>query len=229
MTGHLIVAEPQARAYLEAVAAGLAGPWRRRRRILAELGDGLDRAAAVHAAAGLRRHEAMRVAIDGFGTPAAVAGAFAGELATATARRMLGWFVVTGPLVGVWWLLLLYPYPWRAGVVALVAAIPVVPLVAVALATAAGTFATTGRLIRWLPETGPRDALAAATAVGVLVVGADVTLIALYLGSGPTVRPLAVVAVTAGLTRIGCGLAAVRHATARRHRLADRTGRDVGR
>jgi hypothetical protein len=225
MTGPPAVAEPQARAYLAAVAAGLPGPRRRRRRILAELGDGLDEAAAVHATTGLGPREAMRAAIDGFGTPVAVADAFAGELATASARRTLGWFVVTGPLVGVWWLLLLHPHPWRAGVAALLAAIPVVPLVAVALATAAGTFATTGRLVRWLPEAGPRQALAAATAVGVLVVGADVSLVALYLGPGPTVRPLAIVAVAASVARIGCGLLAVRCVTTRRRRLA---GRGVG-
>jgi hypothetical protein len=57
MRGQRAVAEPQVRAYLAAVAAGLRGP-----------------------------------------------------------------FVVTGPLVGVWWLLLLHPHPWRAGVAALVAA-----------------------------------------------------------------------------------------------------------
>ncbi len=219
------VAEPRARAYLAAIAARLHGPRQRRRRILTELGDGLDHAAADHAATGLAPSEAMRAAIDGFGTPAEVADAFAGELATATARRMLAWFVVTGPLVGVWWVLVLHPYPWRTGVVALVAAIPVVPLVAVALGAAAGTFATTGRLVRWLPEAGPRQALAAATAVGFLVVAADATLITLYLRSGPTLRHLAVIAVAASAVRIGCGVAAVCYTATRCSRQG---GRDAG-
>jgi hypothetical protein len=229
MTGQSTVTEPRVRAYLEAVSAGLAGPRRHRQRILTELGDGLDQAAADRAADGLGPAEAVDAAIDAFGTPHVVADAFAGELATASARRMLGWFVATGPLVGVWWLLLLHPHPWQAGVVALLAAIPVVPLVAVALATAAGTFATTGRLMRWLPETGPRRALAAVVAVGVLVIGGDAAIIAGYLGSGLPAGALAVVAVTASVIRSGCSVGAVGHAATLRRRLADRTGRDAGR
>ena len=59
----------------------------------------------------------------------AVADAFAGELATAYARRTIALYVITGPLVGIWWLLLLRPDPWRAGLIALLAAIPVLPLI----------------------------------------------------------------------------------------------------
>jgi hypothetical protein len=55
----------------------------------------------------------------------------------------------------------LQPHPWRTGVVALLTALPVLPLIAVGIATAAGTFATTGRLIRWLPEASPHRALTA--------------------------------------------------------------------
>jgi hypothetical protein len=229
MTGRPAVAEARLRAYLEAVAAALPGPRRHRGRILDELGDGLDRAAADRTAAGLGPAEAVDAAIDAFGTPDVVADAFAGELATASARRMLGWFVATGPLVGMWWLLLLHPQPWQAGVVALLAAIPVIPLVAVALATAAGTFATTGRLMRWLPETGPRRALAGVVAVGVLVIGADATIIAVYLGSGLPVGPLAVVGVTTSVIRSGCSVRAVSRAVELRGRLADGTGHHAGR
>ena len=39
----------------------------------------------------------------------AVADAFEGELATAYARRTIALYVITGPLVGIWWLLLLQP------------------------------------------------------------------------------------------------------------------------
>jgi len=229
MSSQPILAEPRLRAYLAAVAAGLPGPRRHRERILTELGDGLDQDAAGRVAAGLGPAAAVDAAIDAFGSPDVVAAAFAGELATASARRMLGWFVVTGPLVGVWWLLVLHPHPWRAGVVALVAAIPVIPVVGVALVTVAATFATTGRLMRWLPETGPRRALVAVVAVGVLVVGADVAVIAVYLGSGWPARPLGVVAVAASVIRSGCCLGAVRHAAALHRRLVDRTGRDAHR
>lgn len=223
MTGQPTVSEPRMRAYLEAVAAGLAGPRRHRERILTELGDGLDQAAADRTVAGLGPVEAVDAAIDAFGPPDVVADAFAGELATASARRMLGWFVVTGPLVGVWWLLLLQPNPGRAGVVALVAAIPVVPLVAVALVTAAGTFATTGRLMRWLPQTGPSRAVAAVIAVAVLAVGGDAAIIAVYLGSGLPARALAVVAVAASVIRGGIGVGVVGRAASLHRRLTDRT------
>jgi hypothetical protein len=135
--------------YLADIAAGLHGPRRRKEQILAELSDGLESAVADHTAAGLSSGQAVTAAIDQFGSPRAVADAFAPELALAYARRTLAWFIATGPLVGIWWLLLLHSRPWRTGLVALIAAIPVVPLIAVAIATAAGTFATTGRLIRW--------------------------------------------------------------------------------
>jgi hypothetical protein len=204
------------------VAADLSGPRRHRVRILAELGDGLEEAVASRVADGLPRRVATVAALDEFGPPRAVAAAFAGELATAAARRTVGWFVVTGPLVGVWWLLLLHPHQWRTGLVALLAAIPVIPLVAVALATAAGTFATTGRLMRWLPETGPRLALTAAMAVAILAIGGDAVILGVWIGSGPGARPLAVVAVGASLIRVGCSLVALRRTVALRRRLADR-------
>ena len=119
-----------------------------------------------------------------FGSPHAVADAFAGELTTAYARRTIAWFIATGPLVGIWWLLLLHPSPWRTGLIALVAAIPVIPLIIAAIATAGGTLATTGRLMRWLPETGPRRALAATTAIAMLCMIIDLTMITMVMVSG---------------------------------------------
>jgi hypothetical protein len=53
-------------------------------------------------------------------------------------------YIITGPLVGIWWLLLLHPYLWRTGLIALLVAIPVIPLIAIAIATAATALATTG-------------------------------------------------------------------------------------
>jgi hypothetical protein len=84
---------------------------------------------------GLTETEAAQAAITEFGPPDAVADAFRGELATAYARRTIALFVVTGPLVGIWWLLLLQPHPWRTGVIALIVAIPVIPLLPIAVAT----------------------------------------------------------------------------------------------
>jgi hypothetical protein len=205
--------------YLSDVAAQLYGPRRRRAAILTELRDGLDQATEDNIAAGLPPDQATAAAITQFGAPQAVGDAFGGELATAYARRTIAWFIVTGPLVGIWWLLLLQPSPWRTGLIALLAAIPVLPLIVIAIATAGGTFATTGRLMRWLPETGPRRALAATITIAAMCVIGDPTVITMFMVSGAQTRPLAVIAIAASLTRIACSITTVRHATRMRSRL----------
>ena len=98
-------------AYLSDLAAQLHGPRRRREAILTELRDGLDQATEDRIATGLAPDQAAAAAITQFGSPHAVADAFAGELATAYARRTIACFIATGPLVGIWWLLLLAPKP----------------------------------------------------------------------------------------------------------------------
>src|SRR5215211_204405 len=84
--------------YLDQLDARLLGPGRRRSQILAELRDGLDHATEEHRAAGLSAQQAQTAAIAQFGSPPAVADAFAGELATAYARSTLPIYVITGPL-----------------------------------------------------------------------------------------------------------------------------------
>ena len=210
------VREARLDAYLGDLAARLRGPRRRRERILAELRDGLDSAVSDHTTAGQPERQAVAAAIAQFGTPQAVADAFAGELATAYARCTIAWYIATGPLVGIWWLLLLQPYPWRVGLIALLAAIPVIPLVLIAIATAAETFATTGRLIRWLPEAGPRHALTATMTIAALALAADVTVIAIYVWSDAAAQSLAVFAIGASLTRIASSLVTLRHAATMR-------------
>ena len=216
-------------AYLDETAMRLHGPRRRRARILAELRDGLEQAIADQITAGRPADDAVSAAIARFGTPAAVADAFAAELTIAYARQTLGWFVATGPLVGIWWLLLLHPAPWRSSLIALVAAIPVIPLVAAGVAAAGTTFATTGRLIRWLPEADGRRAAAAVLAVAGLVIIGDVTILGVYLGSDTPVSPLGVIAVAASLTRIGVSLLTVRCASAFRRRTVVPAPSPVGR
>jgi hypothetical protein len=205
--------------YLSEVAAQLYGPRRRREAIIAELRDGLDQATEDNILAGLPPDHAAAAAITQFGTPEAVADAFRGELATAYARRTIAWFIVTGPLVGIWWLLLLQPSPWRTGLIALLAAIPVLPLLVIAIATAGGTFATTGRLMRWLPEAGPRRALAATITIAAMCIIGDLTVITMFMVSGAPTRPLAVIAIAASISRIACSITTVRHATRMRGRL----------
>ena len=200
-------------AYMDELARLLRGPRRRRERILAELRDGLGQAITDHTIHGRVEDQAVASAIDKFGTPQEVAAAFAGELATASARRTVTWYIATGPLVGIWWLLLLQPQPWRSSVIGVLAAIPVLPLIAVAIAAAAGTFATTGRLIRWLPEASPDRAATAAIAIAGLAVIGDLAVIALYLQSDAALRPLAIVAIGCSVARIGCSAVALLHAT----------------
>jgi hypothetical protein len=206
-------AQTRVDAYLGELAHLLRGPRRRREQVLAELRDGLDQAIADHTTDGHTEDQAIESAIDHFGTPQAVAGAFAGELTTAYVRHTIAWYIATGPLVGIWWLLLLQPRPWRTGLAALLAAIPVIPVIAVVIATAAGTFATTGRLIRWLPEASPNRALTATIAIAALALVGDVTVIILYTQTAAPVRPLTILAIGASGTRIACSLVTLRHVT----------------
>jgi len=225
---HLITAdEPDTIlvSYLADLGTRLHGPRPTRAAILAEIRDGLDQATAGHAARGLGPAEAAATAVEQFGSPQAVADAFTGELATAYARRTITTFVLTGPLVGIWWLLLLHPRPWRSTPAALIAAIPAVPLIAVAIATALGTYATTGRLMRWLPETTPARALTATIAVAGLCVIGDLTVLT-TLATGGRTSPsyaLTAVAVGASLTRIACSIAVLRSVIQIRGRHGSRT------
>lgn len=203
-------------SYLDEVAAGLHGLRQQRKHILAELRDGLSEAINDRYVDGLPPTQVAAAAVASFGDPQRVAGSFGGELATGYARRTVMGYVVTGPLVGVWWLLLFDPEPWRGGPGAFIAAIPGLPTVALAIATAAGVVATTGRLVRWLPEAAPRRALTATTGVAALAAIGDLLMIAFYLRFGIRAEPVAVVAMASSLLRIGCGV----HVTRRCHRLS---------
>ena len=199
-------------AYLSDLAVQLNGPRRRCDAILTELRDGLEQATEDRIATGIAPDRAAAAATSQFGSPHAVAGAFAGELATAYARRTIAWFIATGPLVGICWLLL-HPSPWRTGLIAFVAAIPVIPLIIAAIATAGVTLATTGRLMRCLPETGPRRALAATVAVATLCMIIDFTMITVVMVSATPTRPLMIIACAASLIRIVCSITTVLHAS----------------
>lgn len=203
--------------YLAEVAARLPGPRRTRNAVLTEIRDGLHEAVDGYTAAGMDTVTATRAAVTRFGTPDAVAGAFLPELATAHARRTIAAFVLSGPLVGIWWLLLLDPRPWSTGPLALIAAIPALPVIALAIAAAAGTFATTGRLIRWLPEASPERALAATTAIAVLCLAGDLSVLGVLgtrLATGQaTATLLAGAAATASLVRVAAARRAIVHSS----------------
>ena len=95
--------------YLAAVAERLDGPRSTRTAILDELRDGLYEACTAWRARGwMRRPRSQRPCVSS-GPPAALARGFAGELATARARRIALAYLATGPMVGAPWLLALQP------------------------------------------------------------------------------------------------------------------------
>ena len=95
--------------YLAAVAERLDGPRSTRTAILDELRDGLYEACTAWRARGLDAQAAVAAALREFGPPAGLARGFAGELATARARRIALAYLATGPMVGAPWLLALQP------------------------------------------------------------------------------------------------------------------------
>jgi HAAS len=221
MAGHDMIAtqaevtESAISCYLAELAAQLRGPRAARERVLAEIHDGLSEATHARLVDGLPPETAASNAIVEFGDPSAVARSFAAELATSSARRTIAAFLATGPMVGIWWLLLLHPAPWRASILAMLHAVPALPLIAIAIATAAATFVTTGRLIRWLPETTPGRALTAASSIAGLCLATDITvlgILATHLATGhPHPAALAGIAATASCVRITAAILVLRH------------------
>ena len=195
--------------YLAELAVRLHGPKKACAAVVEEVRGGLADAVDGFTARGMTPSEAAKAALVELGTPARVAAAFRGELATVQARRILWTYLITGPLVGIWWLLLLVPQPWEPTLGVVFTAIPVLPLIAAAVAIAVVAIATTGSLIRWLPETAPRRAIIAACVVaGASMVG-DLTVFAILVARmldgaiGALAPVLAVVAAVGS----GCRLA----------------------
>jgi uncharacterized protein YacL len=169
----------------------------------------LDEAIADRVLRGLPTPLAAKEALDELGSPATVAEAFAPELATAQARRTLFAFLITGPLVGIWWLLLLPTKVRPLRPETLWTAMPALPLLAVAVAAAAVILATTGSLVRWLPESNPRRALLGAAGIAVAALIGDLsvlTSVAIRLLSSNWQPQVVVVslAVVGSLIRIPC-------------------------
>lgn len=208
--------------YLTELHRLLHGPAHARADVVEEVGGGISDSAEAFAAQGLTPESAIEAALADFGEPAVVASAFAGELAVARARQILWWLLITGPLVGIWWPLLLAS-KWEGFLPAgLIAAIPVLPLIAAAVVTGVLVLAASGSLIRWVPEVTPRQALLAATAVGGVCIVADTALLialSARVAAGATFPPLLVAAaVTASGGRLfGVIWAVVRCLGAMRH------------
>ena len=193
-------------AYLADLDRVLDGPRRAHADIVDEIGDGLLAAAARHRDRGAPPAVAARAALAEFGPPEVVAGAFAGELATARARRLLAALLLTGPLVGVWWLLL-FATDWPPRPAELWAAIPVLPVVGAAVVAAGAVLTMTGGRAHRLPRLSPRRALLGVQAVVAACAAADVTMLAVLgavMIAGATGHPpaLAAAAAAASLARL---------------------------
>jgi HAAS len=217
-----------AERYLTEITSRLPGSPRTHSGIVAELRAGLLDAIDAYQAAGQVPAEAARAAIREFGDPARVADSFRAEIAARLARRVAVAMLVTGPLVGLLWIItavashLLPHLAWtgpRPG-------LWLVGLALIALAaavTAAGALlgiAATGRLTRWLPA-GPRRAPTAAAIAGFGAVGADALGLALLAAElatmSGTMSPVpATVAATASVVRLALARRAACHCLAMR-------------
>jgi hypothetical protein len=210
--------------YLAAVGARLSGPPAARAAITDELRDGLLETVEVHRTRGCTLREATAAAIEEFGDPPVVAAAFAPELAAVQARRVALALMVTGPLVGLTWLIAAAVNalpPWRHQLTGPWLALPVAGLALVVAGPALGlTVAATGRLGRRFGSRASFPPTTAAVA-GLAAVVADLTLLAIISGhalTGPgssTWAPV-MLAVGASLTRITLAGRAARRCLATR-------------
>ena len=150
--------------YVADVDARIPG-WRRgRRSALRELADGLDDAAAHYRGLGLDAETSAAHAVRDCGPPAVVAAEFTDMLAREQARRTALALLLTGPFIGLLWLMTLTP---ERGPDALLLRVPILGfLVASAVTAALLALAATGPTIRWLPDRlrAPCKATAAACA-----------------------------------------------------------------
>jgi hypothetical protein len=185
--------------YVGSLRSRLAGPARARARILEEIRGELDEVTRANLARHLPAEAAAQAAVHDLGSADIVAAAFAGELGILRARRVLWTLLLTGPLVGIWWFVLLTPSPWAPRLGMVLAAIPVLPLIAAAVGIGIVVIATTGSLIRWLPEAAPKRALAAAIVVALVSILGDLsvlTILAVRVATGTAGSfPLALVMV----------------------------------
>jgi hypothetical protein len=194
--------------YLTAIGEQLHGPARARAAVTDELRAGLTDAIAAGRSQGMSAAEASNKAITQLGTPRIIAAAFAGELALRQIRKLLWLLLLTGPLVGIWWFLLFAAPSRNIQPATVVTAIPALPIVAAGAVTAIGVLATTGSLIRWLPESSPRRAALAVGLFGCAILAVDTTMLLILAtrvltGTAGSLSPIvASIAATASIARL---------------------------
>ncbi len=216
-------------AYLELIDLLLVGPRSWRVDVLAELRDGLERAAEGHRAAGLSDEQAPQAAIEDFGSPVVVAASFVGEGAATQARGVARRLLFSGPVVaGVWLAAFLVTQP--AALFGLVGPMRVLPGIGVVLAVAvpAALLAATaaGRNVLRFGSRPRLATTAAAMAAGACALGDAVMLASFgaWLATTPRLDALAYLlsglAVTVSAIRLCAATLAVRHCVQTRVRLA---------
>ncbi len=223
-------ATPAIDRYLAEVQARLPGSRGHRSAIMTELRSGVLDAMDAHASAGLAPAEAARTAVREFGDPVTVAQGFRAEIATRMARRVAVTVLVSGPLVGLLWIITAatsqliprwhlseLPPGIQAGLVLVAVAAG-----ATAICAVLGV-ATTGRLTRWV-SVRPGQAPAAAAAAGLSAVWADglgLALLAIELAVAPgKLSPVpAAVAAAASIIRLVLARRAARRCLAIRAEL----------
>jgi hypothetical protein len=197
---------------------------------MAELRSGLLDAMDAHASAGLAPAEASQTAIREFGDPTLVAHGFTTEIAARLSRRVAVAVLVSGPLVGLLWIITatashLIP-PWQLSEFPPGIQAGLVLVAAAAGATAVSALigvAATGRLTRWL-RVRPGQAPAAAAVAGLSAVWADALGLALLaiqfaVGPGELSPVLATAAAAASIIRLALARRAARRCLAIRAEL----------
>ncbi|HET6866751.1 MAG TPA: permease prefix domain 1-containing protein [Solirubrobacteraceae bacterium] len=166
-------------AFLHAVDARLPGPTRSRADILAELKDGLIEAADANQRSGLPGEQAVRLAVQEFGSPQVLADSLCPELASALGRRNARVLLAGAPLVASLWIVAarsrgartvggLFDSPADHVAAAII--------IAALFACAIWTFMTTGHATRWL-DAPARAALLSAAATAAITIVADVAAV----------------------------------------------------
>ena len=175
-----------------------------RRSALDELADGLLDAVTHYRSRGLDPDDAAARAVHDCGPASTVAAEFVQVLATGQARRTALTLLLSGPLIGLLWLMTLVP---DQSPDALLLRIPVLgPLAVTAGATCLLTLLATGPAIRWLPKACPCPRRATATACAAASV-ADVVVLAtaifISFGQPSSTRWMpGLIAVSASLLRL---------------------------
>jgi hypothetical protein len=198
--------------YVTTVAAFLPVGRRIRHHMAAEIGDGLACAVDARLAHGVVPRDAARAAVAEFGDPQLLASSLAHELAPAAGRRTGATLLVTGPLVGVVWVVAYRAGSanWLSNVAAVLSSVPVVPLVLLlavpaAVVAVAGPYVL-GRRLTLPPGLVPVAAIIATSAV---MVG-DATLVGTTLIHGRGISALIGVAMLVSVVRACLAAAAMR-------------------